>query len=146
MSAIECIDSIVERICREPLDNEAAQLRFLQFWWSKTYSRPLKDPLLSLYTLEELYYEFKQSSEREKASKEKVEQEADNIEKEKMDDALAWAEAEEKKELEAGLKSNDSKPDWQPSEEDRKWMQDQMQKAKEVYGEDFGEDIIEDFE
>lgn len=143
MSALNCIDLIVEQVSRESLDNEAAQLRFLQFWWSKTYSRPLKDPLLKEYTLEELYYEFKQYSEREKASKERVEQEADNIDKEKIDEALAWAEAEEKKELEANKDKSNS--DWKPTEEDKKWMEDQLQQAKEIYGENFGEDISEDF-
>jgi len=125
------------------LDSEAAQLRFLSFWWSKTYSRPLKDPLLKEYTLEELYYEFRQFYEREKATKERVEQEADNIEKAKEDDALAWAEAEEKKELQQS--GNQTLPQWQPNEQDRAWMDEQLKQGKELYGEDFGEDIDEDF-
>lgn len=144
MSAFNCIDAIVEKVSRESLDNEAAQLRFLHFWWSKTYSRPLKDPLLNEYTIEELYYEYKQYSEREKAIKEKAEQEADNIEKEKVDDALAWAEAEEKKEAELkGVKPESQ--NWTPSEEDKAWMEQELQRAKEMYGEDFGEDINEEF-
>jgi len=125
------------------LDSEAAQLRFLSFWWSKTYSRPLKDPLLKEYTLEELYYEFRQFYEREKATKERVEQEADNIEKAKEDDALAWAEAEEKKE--AQQSGDQTLPQWQPNEQDRAWMDEQLKQGKELYGEDFGEDIDEDF-
>ncbi len=125
------------------MDSEAAQLRFLSFWWSKTYSRPLKDPLLKEYTLEELYYEFRQFYEREKATKERVEQEADNIEKAKEDDALAWAEAEEKKELQQS--GNQTLPQWQPNEQDRAWMDEQLKQGKELYGEDFGEDIDEDF-
>jgi hypothetical protein len=32
--------------------------RFLQFWWSRKFNRPLKDPLLLSYTLEELAYEW----------------------------------------------------------------------------------------
>lgn len=125
------------------MDSEAAQLRFLSFWWSKTYSRPLKDPLLKEYTLEELYYEFRQFYEREKATKERVEQEADNIEKAKEDDALAWAEAEEKKE--AQQSGDQTLPQWQPNEQDRAWMDEQLKQGKELYGEDFGEDIDEDF-
>lgn len=140
MSAIEAVDAIVERAAREKLDNEAAQLRFLSFWWCKTYSRPLKDPLLAQYTLEELYYEYKEHSEREIAAKERVEKEADNIDKAKEDEALAWAEAEEKKETE-----NASQPKWEASEQDKAWMEKQLSQGKELYGEDFGEDISEDF-
>lgn len=140
-SALQAIDLIIERASREKLDTEEAQLRFLCYWWSKTYSRPLKDPLLQSYTLEELYYEFKEHSEREKAAKERVEQEADNIEQAKYDEAAAWAEAEEKKE--STLKEGPI--DWQPSDEDKSWMEDQIRSGKEIYGEDFGEDINEDF-
>lgn len=138
---MEAIDVIVERAAREELDSEAAQIRFLSFWWSKTYARPLKDPILQSYTLEELYYEYKEHSEREKAAKERTEQEADNIDKAKEDDALAWAEAEEKKEAESA-KNGDR---WSPTPEDEAWMQDQIKQGKEAFGDDFGEDINEDF-
>lgn len=130
------------KVAREELDNEAAQLRFLSFWWSRTYSRPLKDPLLAEYTLEELYYEYRQHSEREAAAKEKVEQEADNIDKAKEDEALAWAEAEEKKEA---LAANGSDLEWQPTEQDKAWMEEQVRQGKALHGEEFGEDISEDF-
>lgn len=106
----------------------------------------MKDPILQSYTLEELYYEFKEHSEREKASKERVEQEADKIEQDKTDEALDWAEAEEKREASAVSKNADTRsPDWQPTDEDRKWMEDELRKAKEMYGDDFGEDVNEDF-
>jgi len=148
MSALSAIDLIVERAARESLDNEAAQMRFLTYWWSKTYSRPMKDPLLKEYTLEELYYEFKEHSEREKAAKERAEQETDNIEQAKTDDALAWAEAEEKKEAEEARKkdSNFRDSDFQPTPEDKAWMEEELVRAKEAYGEDFGEDIDEEFD
>ena len=35
--------------------------------------------------------------------------------------------------------------EWQPSHEDKAWMDDQIRSGKEIYGEDFGEDINEDF-
>jgi hypothetical protein len=35
-----------------------ALLRFLRFWWCRTYNRPFKDPLLMTYTADELTYEF----------------------------------------------------------------------------------------
>lgn len=129
-------------MAREDLNSEAAQIRFLSLWWSKTYSRPLKDPILQSYALEELYYEYREHIEREKAAKEKIEQEADNIEKAKEDEALAWAAAEEKKEAEIA-KSQSAQ--WQPNEQDKVWMEEQLKQAKEMYGEDFGEDISEDF-
>ena len=138
-SAIEAIDVIVERAAREELNSEAAQIRFLSYWWSKTYLRPLKDPLLQSYTLEELYYEYKEHTEREKAAKERTEQEADNIDKAKEDEALAWAEAEEKKEQVQGDGI------WSPTPEDKAWMDDQIKQGKEAFGDDFGEDISEDF-
>lgn len=98
--------------------------------------------MLAEYTLEELYYEYRQHSEREAAAKEKVEQEADNIDKAKEDEALAWAEAEEKKEA---LAASESDPEWKPTEQDKAWMEEQMRQGKELYGEEFGEDISEDF-
>lgn len=97
--------------------------------------------MLQQYTLEELYYEYKDRTEREKAAKERIEQEADNIDKVKEDEALAWAEAEERKERE----TTKSTPDWQPNEQDKAWMEEQLRQGKELYGEDFGEDISEDF-
>jgi hypothetical protein len=118
-------------------------MRFLMSWWSKTYSRPLKDPLLQEYTLEELYYEYRDRIEREKAAQEAAEQKADNIEQEKIDDALAWAEAEEKAESEGKTDSNGNT--WLPSEEDKAWMEKELQQAKEEFGDDFGEDINEEF-
>jgi hypothetical protein len=100
--------------------------------------------MLAQYTLEELYYEYREHIEREKAAKEKIEQEADNIDKAKEDAALAWAEAEEKREAEIAAKSQSAQ--WQPNEQDKAWMEEQLRQAKEVYGDDFGEDISEDFE
>ena len=106
---------------------------FLQSWWSRTYNRPLKDPILKTYTLEELLYEYYDHKEREDFSKEKQEEETDKIEEAKFDEALKWAEEEE---------ARDSKKDSIPdiAEEDKKWME---QKIKE--DEQFAEDIVEEF-
>jgi hypothetical protein len=132
-SAFSLIDKIVENVAREQLNNEESQLRWLQSWWSKTYSRPLKDPLLADYTIEELYYEYRLTVERVKASEEKAEEEGDKMEQAKVDDALAWAEAEEAKESAS------------VSGADKEWMEKQLQEAKQLYGEDFGESISEEF-
>lgn len=42
----------------DPLDSTGSFERFLKFWWCQKYNRPLKDPLLDQYTLEELTYEW----------------------------------------------------------------------------------------
>lgn len=138
-SAFSAIDEIAYFYAREELDSEEAQLRFLQSWWCKTYSRPLKDPLLQEYSLEELYFEFRDRIEREDAIEENATHETDKIEQKKQDDAMAWAEEEEKKEAE------EIEKEWTPSEQDKAWMEEQTRKAKEEFGEDFGEDINEDF-
>lgn len=114
-------------------------------WWSKTYNRPLKDPILLSYTVEELLYEFYDRMERRLAEDERSKQEDDKIEDDKEKAALDWAEQEEKKELEKEVKvSSPSDPTKDP--DNIKWMQEQLEKAKQAYGESFGEDIEETFE
>jgi hypothetical protein len=143
MSAFDAIDAITKSAAREELITERSQLRFLSYWWSKTYGRPLKDPLLQQYTLEELYYEYRLRVEYDEAATEKATEEADKIEEQKYDDALAWAEAEEAKELNG---DNPVRSESGVTEEDKAWMEEQIRQAKELYGESFGEDIVEDFE
>ena len=120
---------------------------FLKSWWSNTYNRPLKDPLLESYSLEELLYEFYDKMERRNAAEERVASDADKIEETKEKEVLDWAEAEEKKELEE-MQRAASKPALDPTKdaENLKWMAEQMGKAKEQHGEMFGEDIEESFE
>jgi hypothetical protein len=62
---------------------------------------------------------------------------------------MSWADAEEAKELkELGDIGDKAKTDgtWKPSEADKSWMDEEIKKAKELYGEDFGENISEEFE
>lgn len=103
---------------------------FLKSWWSRTYNRPLKDPLLESYTLHELLYEFYDKSARKKAVELSFEEEADRIEEKQLDDTMAWVEEEERKEREAA--------EAKKKIEDEKWMLEQMKKE---LGDDFGEDI-----
>jgi hypothetical protein len=136
----------VKATVREPLSDERSILLFLRSWWSKTYNRPLKDPILTSYTLQELLYEYFEKTERILAEKERTDADSDKIEEENYDAALAWAEEEERKELEA-LAAKEKKPvDPLKDPNNLKWMEEQMKKAKEVYGNDFGEDIVEVFE
>ena len=135
------------------MSSEASQLRFLHSWWSRTYNRPLKDPLLQQYTLEELYYEFKDRTEREKARLEQAEEQADKIEEAKQEETDAWIAAEEAKQeetdawiaAEEAKESNSNPPNWKPTEGDQKWMEEELERAKIEHGESFGEDIDEDF-
>jgi len=140
LSAFEAIDLITQRVARDVYGSETSQLLFLRSWWSRTYNRPLKDPLLQEYTLEELYYEYRDRVEREQAANEFAEEAADNIESKKMDEAMAWAEEEERREMEELAKKQS------PSSDDQAWMQEQVAQAKSIYGDDFGEDIVEDFD
>lgn len=119
----------------------------MQSWWSRTYDRPLKDPLLLSYTLEELLYEFYDRIERQKAQEERINSEDDKIEEAKEKEALDWAEQEEKRELEEELRAKGSKQASDPTKdpENIAWMEEQLNKGKQLFGEDFGEDIVEDF-
>ena len=115
---------------------------FLKSWWSSTYNRPLKDPLLESYTVEELIYEFYDKMERQEAAKERVASEADRIEENKEKEVLDWAEAEEKRELEE-MQMAASRQAMDPTKDPKNlaWMKQQLEKAKEEFGEDFGEDL-----
>jgi len=100
---------------------------FLRHWWSEHYNRPLKDPMLDSYTLEELTYEYYDKIERHKAAEDGLEEESDRIENEALQENLTWAEEEERKEREEMLK------------------QLELDKAKQEYGDDYGEDIDIEF-
>lgn len=118
---------------------------FLKSWWSNLYNRPLKDPLLESYTLEELLYEFYDKMERQKADSERVIKEADKMEDVKEKEVLDWAEEEERKEL-AELQKSAATVNPVQDPENVKWMDEQLSKYKEEFGEDFGDDIEETFD
>jgi hypothetical protein len=151
LGVIESIRILAKENARAELDTEDQLLLFLQSWWSRTYNRPLKDPLLMSYTLEELIYEFYDRVERRLAEEEAVNLENDRIEDDKDKVVEDWIESEEKKELEA-LKANASKAsapvesDPRKDAENIKWMEKQLEAAKKVHGESFGEDIEMSFE
>ncbi len=103
------------------------------------YNRPLKDPTLLSYTMEELLYEFYDRKERELALQESHEEDTDRIEERKIKENLDWAAEEEQKELEALKKKEIEEPD------NELWMEEQIQKeieeGRKLYGSDFGSDI-----
>lgn len=146
LSLVDAVKAIAARNARANLDDEYYLLLFLQSWWSRTYNRPLKDPILLSYTLEELLYEFYDRIEREKAYKESIERENDKIEDEKEQGALDWAEQEERRELEELKAKGEQSLDPTKDPDNIAWMEQEMRKAQDVYGETFGEDIEESFE
>lgn len=102
----------------------------------------MKDPLLQTYTLEELLYEFHSVQQQKLARTEAAEEENDRIEEESEKEAQDWAdrmEAEEEEAEAAALADPSKHPD------NVKWMEEQLRVEKELYGEDFGEDISTDF-
>lgn len=151
ISTVEAIREIAARNARAELDSEEQLLLFLQSWWSRTYNRPLKDPLLLTYTIEELLYEFYDRIERLKADQERLEQEDVKIEEDKDRRAEDWAEKMEREEREAEMRASAAKSEEKSVDPTKdpaniKWMEEQLQQAKQVYGETFGEDIEDNFE
>ena len=94
--------------------------------------------MLQEYTLEELYYEYRDRVERDAAAEEATEEAADTIDQKKLDETLDWAQKEEEAEL-ATLAEKAK----QASDSD--WMTKHLQEAKQEFGDDFGDDIAEDF-
>ena len=149
LNTLDLIKKLAAQNARASLDSEEHLLLFLQSWWSRTYSRPLKDPLLSSYSLEELLYEFYDRIERHKAEEERLELEDVKIEETKEKEVLDWAEQEEKRELEQSMKDDATKTELKDPTRDPEnvaWMEKQMEEAKKVFGQDFGEDIEDYFE
>jgi len=99
--------------------------------------------LLQDYSIEELYYEYCDHTERVKAAEDKAEEEGDRIEEEKFQAAQDWAEQEEQKELEEMRKRQAKKAEKNKQQEE--WMQEQIKNNKDELGEDFGEDVSIDF-
>lgn len=147
---VDAIRARAAENARAELDSEKHLLLFLQSWWSRLYNRPLKDPLLQSYTLEELLYEFYDRIERQKAEEERLEQESVKIEESKDKEAEDWAERMEREEREAEMrdaaaKSNvNSDPTTDP--DNVAWMEEQLRVGKVIHGETFGEDISDSFE
>jgi hypothetical protein len=150
LSVVESIRAICAFNARSELSDELQLDLFLRSWWSRTYNRPLKDPLLQTYTLQELLYEFYDRIERIAAEKERINSEADKIEEDKEKAVLDWAEEEERKELEA-MKAKAAKQESAPNQDPTKdpanvaWMEEQVRQAKQVYGDSFGEDLQGEF-
>lgn len=122
----------------------------------------MKHPILLSYTFEELMYEYYVKIETELHRTKSIEAEGDKIEEEKWESAEAWADEEEQKEreqleeqnkmkassVEQSTKQTESDDPYDPSKDPEaiEWMEKEMAKAKELYGDDFGEDLSLDME
>ena len=140
LSRIEQIHEIVKQHAKAEISTEQDFILFLKHWWSEYYKRPLKDPLLESYTLEELTYEYYDKIERQRATEEAIEEESDRIEDEALESNLAWAEEEEKREREEALRLLEEE-----KEANEEWMKQELEKAKKQHGDDYGEDVSLDF-
>lgn len=141
-TVVDAIKRLAAHNARADLDTEEQLLLFLQSWWSRTYNRPLKDPLLESYTTEELLYEFYDRIERQKAEEERLEQEDVKIEETKDKENEDWAERMEREEREAELRAEAAQPQ-DPTKDPANvaWMEQQLAAGKEAFGDSFGEDI-----
>lgn len=151
LTVAEAIRELAARNARAELNDEVQLKLFLQSWWSKVYNRPLKDPLLQTYTLEELLYEFYDKIERRTAEIERNEANEANQETAKEKADHDWAEKMEREELEqlkaeASTEEAARKQDPVKDPDNIKWMEEQMRLAKAQFGESFGEDIEEKFD
>ena len=116
-------------------------------WWSDKYNRPLKDPILLSYTLEELAYEYYSTIERRKYDVERAQEESDKIEEAKLQADDEWADQMEAAEEAAAAK----KPaavvvDPMKDPKNIEWMKQEIERNKIELGEDFGEDLSVNFE
>lgn len=151
ISIVDSIRKLAAHNARADLDTDEQLLLFLQSWWSRTYNRPLKDPILLSYSVEELLYEFYDRIERSKAEDERLERDSVKIEEDKDKAAEDWAEQMERQEREAELRSQAKQaeaPVNDPTKDPANiaWMDEQIQRGKEEFGETFGEDIEEGFD
>ena len=140
LSTIDAIRELVKVDVRNS-DSEEGLLLFLKSWWSRHYNKPMKDPILESYTLYELLYEYYDKIERTALSEELLELETDKIEQDKEQEAIDWAEEEERKERKAIEAA--AAEDAAYAVEEEKWM---LEKLKAEHGDDFGKDIDADFE
>jgi len=143
-SSPSIMDDIKELAARDArnIASEREYFLFLSNWWCNKWNRPLKDPLLAEYTLEELIYEFHSFREYDKASEERLQQEADRIEDDKYDAQMAVIEAmeaEDRAREEREAAETASNPVNNPI--NQKWMEELIRKDKELHGEEYGEDL-----
>ena len=128
---------------------EAAIFRRLSVWWCEHYNRPLKDPILQSYTLEDLIYEFYLFKEHKIHQKELDNDAADKIEEEKLKLDEAWADMMEAEDSEDNEKAPPKEKPYDPLADPKniEWMEQQLEEAKLFFDDEtIGEDIVMTFD
>ena len=121
-------------------EGEKYTFQYLSSWWSRYYNRPLKDPLLQQYTLEELAYEYYAVSETNVYQKELDNESTDKIEEEKLRQANEWADKMEDDEddtewTEEELAELDI-PTPKASKQDEEWIKQNIDENELFFDED----------
>jgi wobble nucleotide-excising tRNase len=140
---IDSIRKIAASNARSDLNSETDIALFLKSWWSDYYNRPMKDPILQQYTLEELLYEFYDKIERKQAREEQKLKEEEQVEVKKEKEELEASKAGDSTSIKKDADNAQKDPTKDP--DNIKWMQEQIEQAKAVYGNSFGEDIDVNF-
>jgi len=109
---------------------------FLSGWWSAKYSRPLNNPLLQQYSLEELLYEYFLHLEKDIVAEENQKEAEDKVETDKIDAGEAWAD-----QMEAEFEEEMAREAEEREKEE--WMKKQLE-AEE--SQEFKEDLSINFE
>ena len=148
LSLSEQIQQIARQHVREDTGIENIT-RFLMLWWSNQYKRPLKDPLLLSYSLEELMYEYYAHTERNIYEQEQLQAENDRIEEERIQADEDWADDMERQEAEervARAEAEKAKQIKDPTQdpEHLEWVEKQLKESDTIF-EDFGQDLNIDF-
>jgi hypothetical protein len=94
------------------INNEEKLITFLKSWWSDKYNRPLKDPLLLSYTLEELLYEFHDKIKREEHKNyDSIGNDSDQnvLDDEALEESIEWIKEQEKIDLQQIAKETENK-------------------------------------
>jgi len=112
-------------------------------WWSIHYNRPLKDPLLQTYTLEELAYEYYMVKQARLAHDEQAKADTDRIEENKIQAELDWADAMEKEERLEEESASASEEPYNPIVDPNniEWMEKHMELEEEEEGGDLSIDF-----
>lgn len=137
VSAFEAIELITKHHAKTTDTEEGIDL-FLRSWWSRTYNRPLKDPLLLEYSTYDLLYEYNDIEARKNATLEILEVEADKIEEAVVQETEDWIEEEERKEREAAEAALEAK-----RLKEEQWMLEQLKKQDPSFGDDLNMDFSE---
>jgi len=137
----------IQQVARQHVRDETGMenvTRFLMLWWSTHYKRPLKDPLLLSYSIEELMYEYYIHMEKNRFEQEQFQAESDRIEEDKEKADEDWAdemERQEAEELIAKAEAKKQKEDPTQDPEHQDWIKKQLEDGDTMFGQDLDIDF-----